>query len=371
MLGRRLVFRSICAVLSLAGFPARASEALKLGAFIDSYYAYDFDHPPSLDRILLYPSGNAYATQPVRNNEFNVNLAFVEAKLQSEKIRGRLALQAGNSVQVNYAADSAADQARYGGAGGISRYFQEAYVGYQAAPRLWVTGGIFFSHLGFESWISRDDWCYTRALVSDNSPYYQTGVKVDYRFSDLFSAQVDLLNGWQNINENNPQKSVGTQIVYTPNGSFTYTYNTFFGREPDGTGTQGSRIYQELIAKWSASDRLQLAAELDLGLQKPGGSDSTNPWYAATLFAQYQTSPVASVALRVEKFIDLHEAVIGALPTGFDAAGVSVGINLALQPTLLWRNEVRGFFAAEDLFPTKSGASNMDGFVVSSLALTL
>jgi hypothetical protein len=162
---------------------------------------------------------------------------------------------------------------------------------------------------------------------------------------------------------------VGSQIAYSPNAAWTVTYNTFFGYEPDATGVQGSRVFQELILKWVATDQLQLATQLDLGLQKP--ADTTNPWYSGTLFAKYQTSPTVAVNARVEKFIDMHYSVIGAVPTGFNTFGASMGVDVALQPQLLWRNEVRGFWAGADIFFAKSGPSNADGFVVSSLALTL
>src|SRR5450631_2349630 len=53
---------------------ADSKPAVTLGAFVDGYYAWDFDQPPAFDR--------AYTTQPARHAEFNVNLAFVEAKLE-------------------------------------------------------------------------------------------------------------------------------------------------------------------------------------------------------------------------------------------------------------------------------------------------
>ena len=63
------------------------------GGFVDSYYAYDFGRPVNFDR--------PFTTQAVRHNEFNVNLAYVEAKVSGPRVRGRLALQAGTSVQSN------------------------------------------------------------------------------------------------------------------------------------------------------------------------------------------------------------------------------------------------------------------------------
>jgi hypothetical protein len=80
-----------------AGAPPDTVTRVARGAFVDGYYAFDFNRPRDLDR--------AYTTQPARHNEFNANLAFVEATLSGSRVRGRLALQAGTSVQANYAGE--------------------------------------------------------------------------------------------------------------------------------------------------------------------------------------------------------------------------------------------------------------------------
>src|SRR5689334_18378817 len=72
-------------------------KSVAWGAFVDSYYGFDFDQPGNLDR--------SFTTQPARHNEFNVNLVYLEGKLTEEKVHGRLALQAGTSVQSNYAGE--------------------------------------------------------------------------------------------------------------------------------------------------------------------------------------------------------------------------------------------------------------------------
>ena len=66
---------------------AEIPQDVTLDGFIDTYYAYDFNTPKLHER--------AYTTQPVRHNEFNVNLAYFGATIKREKTRGRLALQYG------------------------------------------------------------------------------------------------------------------------------------------------------------------------------------------------------------------------------------------------------------------------------------
>src|SRR5437016_4087208 len=82
---------------SLGRGQAAADTTLKVGVggFVDAYYAYDLARPRSLDR--------AFTTQAARHDEFNVNLAYLEATLAATRLRGRVAAQFGTSVQANYA----------------------------------------------------------------------------------------------------------------------------------------------------------------------------------------------------------------------------------------------------------------------------
>jgi hypothetical protein len=359
----------IGALSSVAYAEEATAPAVKFGGFIDTYYAYDF-RKPGPERVFLNPAGASpaiYATQPARHNEFNINLAFLEAKVEAARVRGRLALQMGTSVQANYAGESAGEQARAGGsgAGGLSRHIQEAVAGYEIAPGFWVDAGIYLSHIGLESFISRDNITYTRSLGADNSPYYQSGARFSYAFSEAWSAQLHLLNGWQNINENNSQKAVGTQVAFSPSSSLSITHNSLVGYEG------GSRIFQDLVVKYAFNPKFQLAGFFDYGLQRSSGSRRYRDWYAAALVARFATGETVAVNGRVERFFDPDSSVLSAGPAGLRAWGASVGVDVALRPNLTWRSEVRALSAAASLFPSQGGVGRSDSFAVTSLALTI
>jgi hypothetical protein len=177
-----------------------SARTVTLGGFVDAYFAWDFNRPGpgNFDR--------SFTTQPARHDEFNVNLAFVELKLSGPQVRGRLALQAGTSVQANYAGEPTT-----GAVSGpdLARHIQEAVVGVRAARTLWIDAGIYLSHIGQESWISRDNPTYSRSLIAEFSPYYETGVKATWAAGSRLTAQLHVLNGWQNISETNQDKAVG------------------------------------------------------------------------------------------------------------------------------------------------------------------
>lgn len=159
-------------VTQARGSAPDTSAKVTFGGFVDGYYAWDFGRPPSFDRS--FAGGTVFTTQPPWHNEFNVNLVFVEARLDAPRVRGRLALQAGTSVQSNYSGEPTNGSVS---GSSLARNLQEAYAGVKLGSTVWVDAGIFYSHVGMEGWVSRDNPTYTRSLVADYSPYYQSGVK--------------------------------------------------------------------------------------------------------------------------------------------------------------------------------------------------
>ena len=150
-------------LLGAQAAPTDTTPKISLGGFVDGYYAFDFNRPADFDR----------------------SFAFVEAKLDTPRVRGRFAIQTGTSVHSNYAGEP-----HIGGVSGpdLARFIQEAVVGTKLADNLWVDGGIFRSHIGMESFISRDSPMYTRSLVADYTPYCETGAKLTWQATQTIAT---------------------------------------------------------------------------------------------------------------------------------------------------------------------------------------
>ncbi|MHB1310642.1 MAG: porin [Gemmatimonadaceae bacterium] len=357
---------AMLATPAAAQAPADTAVKVTVGGFVDGYYAWDSGRPASMDRS--FAGGALFTTQPARHNEFNVNLAFVELKADGPRVRGRLALQAGTSVQSNYAGEPATGQV---GGPALSRFIQEAVAGAKLADNLWVDGGIFFSHMGMESWISRDNPTYTRSLVAEYSPYYQSGVKFTWTPSDQVTAQLDVVNGWQNISENNSGKGVGARVDWAPVEGTTLSYYNFLS---DESGSQlrtfngvGARVVR---GAWT------LMGQADAGRQAHAATSSSS-WYGLMALARYQVSPVAAINGRLERFVDDDQVVLATGSVGatanpaFHGHGASFGIDVAASSRALWRTELRGFGNRGAVFPNgTSAARSTGGFAVTSLAVT-
>lgn len=335
-----------------------STPSVTWGGYLDAYYAYDFGRPVSLDR--------AFTTQPARANEFNVNLAFLEAKLQGDGVRGRLALQAGTSVQANYAAEPSVGSVS---GGTLARHLQEAYVGVQLAPSLWVDAGVFFSNVGVEGWIPADNLTLTRSLTADFSPYYSAGVRATWQAALRLAVRVDIINGWQNISETNTDKALGTRLDFTLREGLVATHYAFVGNE---TGLR--RAFTGVGIVGVLVEGTTIAANVDAGRQDAATGDDTDAWLGGSLMLRRQLGARTAVLLRGEGYDDPGQVIVAtaAGQPSFRAAGGSIGLDVAPRVGVSWRNELRLLRASDALFPDRAeagGLSRRNLVLTTALAL--
>lgn len=339
---------------------ADSTPAVTVGGFIDAYYAWDSGRPRAIDR--------AFTTQPARHNEFNINLAFLEVVLSQPRVRGRLAVQAGTSVQSNYAAEP-----RVGAISGgeLARVIQEATVGVQLLPRAWLDVGTYFSHIGLEGWVSRDNPTYTRSLIADYTPYYLSGARLTWQATPTVVAQLHVVNGWQNMSETNADKAVGTRLDWQARPTVMVGWRTFVGNEQPDSVASRVRLLQQLVARWTPPG-WDWSLVMDAGRQG-GGDQGTDRWWGGALIGRRAVASQTWLAARVEAFTDPARVLIAtpdALP--FRTRSASLGIDVQLERRAWWRTEVRGFRSTEPIWPSAgSGAgAHRAGLLVSSLAVT-
>lgn len=338
------------------------AEQVKFGSFIDTYYAYDLEKPASQDR--------AYTTSAARSNTFNVNLLYLEAGLNSEKIRGRGAVQYGTSVTANYAGESTNSKI----ANQFSvRNMQEGFVGFKLAPKLWVDAGIYFSHIGFGNFISRDNWTYTRSMIADFSPYQQAGIKLSYELNSKINIQFHIINGWGNLVETNTDKAVGGFLEYKILKNLRITYSNFAGNEQPKTNPYLIRYFNNVIVYFDLTENFQFAMSGDVGHQKKPNSDKAfQQWYGYTFLFRWKHTDQLFTTFRVERFLDSRQvAVSTSTSNGFQVTGSSINLDYHYDPSLLIRGEIKILKSIDAIYEAETGKSKIDRLAVVSLSLKI
>lgn len=315
-----------------------------ISGYAEAYYQYDFNNPLNNARPGFVYSHN-------RNNEVNLNLAFIKAAYNTEKIRANLALATGTYMNANYSAEA-----------GVLKNIYEANVGVKIAKNhnLWIDAGVFSSHLGFESAIGKDNWAMTRSLFADNSPYFETGAKISYtNQSGKWFVSGLFLNGWQRIQrvEGNSTPAFGHQLTYKPTEKLTLNSSSFVGSDKADSVRQ-MRYFHNLYAIYQIHPNFGLTAGFDIGAeQQEKGSGSYNTWYTPVLIARYSATNKLNVTARAEYYRDENGVIIAApeTPGGFDTFGYSINVDYAIVPNVMWRAEFRNLQAREATFLNRSG----------------
>lgn len=347
-------------------------KAINFGFFIDTYYLHNNNSPKSTER--------KYTTQAVRNGEFNLNLVHLDAKVTEEKYRGRLAIQAGTSVNTNYSNelsnDISSNQASV-------KNIQEAFVGFKLTSNIWLDCGIFFGNIGRESWISQANWNYTRAFALDYVPYYSSGARLTYEITDKLSIQLQILNGWQVITDNNRDKSFGSQIKYSFSPKLTLTVNQYLGNDAPSNESRQLRLYNNTIFEWDILDFLSFAGQFDIGAQRAKNSliyelwnkeilansmigdyrdapgNAYRQWYQGTFWIKINLNPDFRLSFRVERMYDpLQVVAITNTKNGFISNAYTATLDILSYDPGLIRLEYVYRRSADSIFDYRNGETS-------------
>ena len=280
----------------LLGQAATSDGALQLHGFVDTYYGLDFNRPANQASF-----AEGAGTTGGRSGEARLNLAELDLLVEPNPVGVHVSLGYGTGIDVLHASEPFL--------GPI--YQAYASVRVPVGRGLIVDAGIFSSHVGFESFFSKDNFDYTRSWMGEFSPYYQAGLRASYAFDEHWSAQLQLLNGWQLAGDNNRAKTIGAQIAWTGERA-AVSFNTLIGPELPGDDSH-FRFFSDLVAQARILAWLTVAATADAALQQ--GPARNAHWLAAAAYLRAALSGVVALAVRIEQFSDPEGAISGTPQT--------------------------------------------------------
>ncbi len=333
-------------------------DNLKISGYLETYYSYDFANPVNHNRPGFVYSHN-------RHNEVNLNLGFVKLAYNTDKVRGNIALMTGSYANANLAAEQ-----------GVLKNIFEANAGVKVSKtkNLWIDAGIFASHIGFESAIGKDCWNLTRSILADNSPYYESGVKLSYTSdNEKWFISGLILNGWQRIQrvDGNNTPAWGHQLTFKPNSKITLNSSSFIGSDTPDSIRQ-MRYFHNFYAQIQLNEKFGLTAGFDIGAQqKSKESSDYNTWYTPILIAKYSPTEKISIAARGEYYRDANGVIIATnTPNGFQTYGYSLNLDYTILNNIVWRIEGRGFTSKDEIFTLDKQPTTQNYFVTTSLAVS-
>jgi hypothetical protein len=318
---------------------------LSLEGYVDVYYSYAFSHPVG--------GGRPYVVNYSRDNEINLDLAYISLKYNADRLRATFTPGYGTYMNANYTAERQTLQ-----------NILEAYVGIRLFKNkdIWLDGGVFSSPYTNETVYSFDQLTYTRSLGAENTPYYLTGAKLTVPFGSKWTGYFYLLNGWQVIQSQHDPLDYGTQLEFKPTSAWDINFNTYIGNESSVTNPgYRTRYFGDLYATYNPTDKWNFSADAYTGWQRRLEENvmETRNWWNANVCARYLFLPGNSISVRLEHFDDRYEVLAKPVTNapGFRLGGASLGYNLNITNDALLRFESRYFGGPYGLYALRNGTT--------------
>jgi hypothetical protein len=295
--------------------PAAPTLASLMGSttvtgFIDGYYDYNFNHPHSY----YSPSAQSPIT-PLRafdapSNQFAFNMAELTIARPPDSTNSRLGYNltfgAGNAMNVVNGTDP--------GGLGFAQYVKEAYLSYLApvGKGLQVDFGKFVTPAGAEVIETKDDWNYSRSLLFFYAiPFYHFGLRAKYAFSDKYSLTGYVVNGWNNIIDNNTGKTYGASFGWSPTKKVSVTQTYLAGPEMTGLNAHWRQL-SDTVVQYSPTGKLSLMANYDYGRgDMPQGFTKPVWWSGVAGYIRYAFNDNYALATRYEYYDDAQGFTTG------------------------------------------------------------
>lgn len=324
-----------------------------LGGYIDTYYGYNFNKPPDGKLPYFVSSAN--------HNEVNINLAYIDLSYRSKSLRARFVPGFGTYINANYATEP-----------GSLKNIVEGNVGVKLFEKknIWLDAGVLGSPYTNESAISKDHLMYTRSLAPENVPYYLAGAKLTLPLNAKWTAYLYFLNGWQVIQDNNKQKSLGTQLEFRPSQKMLFNWNTYFGDErsvlhPD----YRKRFFADVFWIFKPNSKFEATSCVYVGFQQRE-SAATKNWWQVNFIGRYSFNKKLSLSGRLEHFHDaaniMQSTVTGF--SGYKTYSAGLCMNVKVNSSALFRTEYRQFFSGDPIYQNeKLNPLKSSGWLIASL----
>ena len=253
-------------------------KSTEFGGLADVYYAYNSTKMPALYRAF---DGAQNTFTPSM-----VELYFMKAATMDSRVGFKIKTIFGPAAKTINGGDDAS-----------MVNVLEAFVSYYATvgKGLTLDVGKFVTPAGAEVIEAKDDWNYSRGLLFQNAiPYFHSGVRATYTVNDNVTVAGYLVNGWNNVSDNNTGKTIIGSFTYKPKIDkmpLTIIENYIGGPEKPGTN-EGWRNLSDTVITYTVNDKTSVLGNIDYWAEAPlGGGDKAHV-FGIAIAAKYQATPV-------------------------------------------------------------------------------
>jgi len=272
--------------------PTWSAGPIDFSGLVDGYYSFNFNHPSS--------QFNQLYNFDVKANQFSLNMAKLTVAHSPDPVGFQVDLGFGRAFDIIHASEPST-------APSFLRNIEQAYVSLKPAKAkgFEVDFGQFVTSAGAEVIETNSNWNYSRSLLFAWAiPYYHFGVRTSFPVGKYFTGGVQLINGWNNVEDNNSGKTVGLTGAFTTK-KFAWSNNYYAGPENLGTNTGWRNLYDTTLLL-TPNSKFNAYINFDYGQNKSGSgtSEFTAKWYGIAGAVHFQPTSKWAFTPRVEWFKD-------------------------------------------------------------------
>ena len=293
--------------------------------YVDAYYNMTLNGVQDTSNVVPF-SSNCPLQDQIR-----MNVAAFELGYNSDKVRGKFAIQYGDAPNLLASPSSQ-----------WIKTIRQANFGFSIVKDLWVDFGYIFNPVGCESsWAVLNQISFV-TVGGYFEPGSVLGVRLSYKFSDKFRGGVMMGNPFSLAYS---QKTHMTGIVFLtwqPRPNLSFTYNNFFGNNAiRNAEINHNSLYNNIIVTYNPVKKVELTGQFDFAFEANSGmapdTGKTASMYSGFLQACYRFNEHFAASARYEIFDD---------PDGF-LSGVNAKTNRGLR--------TNGWSLSVEYKPVKSG----------------
>jgi hypothetical protein len=261
---------------------------------VDGYYSLNFNHPAS--------RANQLRNFDLAAGQFDLSMAKLVMERAPDPTGFRVDLGFGKAFD-----------AIHGGEPGVSafRHVEQAYISYKPkrGKGLQLDFGKHVTMAGAEVIETHSNWNYSRSLLFALAiPYYHMGLRATMPVGSHFTAGFHLVNGWNNVSDNNSGKTVGVSGAVTA-GPVSWSNNYYAGPEKPNQNEGWRHLYDTTLLV--NGKKAGFYFNFDYGADRNPGAPAS-VWYGVAGAGRVALSEQVAVASRLEWFNDRDGFATGA-----------------------------------------------------------
>ena len=284
---------------------------LSFSGYFDTYYSINLNNPSSRNNL-----GSSGVSRGFDRYSGQFQLGMFLTRTSYSYKNTEVVGEIGFGPNMEYGSYGSDFRYKWGTAIANNTYtailIKQAYINYKPTEKLTLTAGQFGTHIGNEYIDAPLNFHYSISnLFNSGIPFYHLGLKGTYAFNSKVSLMAGIVNGTDNINDNNRGKSFIGQLTLIPKAGLTIYLNTIQGNEGNAqaTGKDTTSYFGvlDLVAIWQATKKLSVTAWLMMGTVKgdfQGGTyfNKSTHWSGANLYLAYNITNKFALGTRLEYF---------------------------------------------------------------------